>query len=264
MRFCPRSFLNQLNATDLTEYYIRHAEPKLLAIEPVEQESTVYDFTKLIPRASTRKEYIDSLELVFEISFYTDNDLISKYKFLGTQSVQILLNTLLCIASYTALENQGELSEYIVIENSVYCDQADTVKKIKDWERTQARIGNEVEFEYRPMHTLLLDTEIQFDEHYLFVHQGTCKHSFTIDKVRLVHPVMDPKYIQDYPKAIFQDKLVRPTCGACRYGDPKFCVYGSTECYDGCMWCHQCFNKVFVTDGKVVETIKYIRMNITI
>ncbi|KAJ3258081.1 small nuclear RNA activating complex, polypeptide 3 [Boothiomyces macroporosus] len=264
MRWTPRTFLEELNAIDLTEYYVKHPEPKLLEIEPIEFESTVYDISQIMPKPIERKEYIESMELVLEISFYTDNQMVSKYKFLGSHTLGKLRETLLCMADYTVLENETDLSEYILAESCVYTGQPSTVTKMKEWERKQIILGNEVSFEYKPMDTKLLDMVLKFDAPYLLVHQGTCKHTFQVNQVRLLHPAMDPKYIQDYPKAIYQEKLVRPTCAACRYGDPKFSVFNSRECYDGCMWCHQCFYRVFVKGGSVDDTIKYVRMNVTI
>ncbi|KAJ3276091.1 small nuclear RNA activating complex, polypeptide 3 [Terramyces sp. JEL0728] len=264
MKFRPRSFLEQLNATDLSEYYVKHPEPKLLDIESVPQETTLYDITKIIPKKPAGKDYIESLEIVLEMSFLADGELFGKYKFLGTQTLQDVISGLICMANYTILEHEGNLSEYIVIDNRVYTDQESTLKKFKEWERNQSRIGQAAELEYFSMDTKLLDLSVRLDESYVLVHQGSCKHTFQINQVRLLRPFVDPKYIQDYPSAIFQEKLLRPTCAACRYGDPKFSVFNSAECYDGCMWCHRCFNKVFVTDGKVDESIKYTRMTITI
>ncbi|KAI8914100.1 snRNA-activating protein of 50kDa MW C terminal-domain-containing protein [Entophlyctis helioformis] len=163
----------------------------------------------------------------------------------------------LALAQSDALEtsagsmlNTGRQEAYFFIENVFYVDvrshgAMDCSQVLRQW-----MLANKESFGVAPVKAVLMENarldslELTLGQSYLYMHQGSCGHTFVFDRVSLFNPHLDSSQAQEYPVVVAASAIVPLKCSVCEVFNASQATFDDMLTAETpTLWCDGCFEE---------------------
>jgi len=189
-------------------------------------------------------------EVILKVAIFHPHNFQKMQDFLvlGSQPLSTLRDRISCTAD-EELDGPQTPSGFFFIEGKFYNDLRDRralkySDSIVNWVKQDERYTHPglSHFETGVMHeTLFEHLAIRLGSHYLYQHQGDCKHTIMFTDLRIAHSG-DVQNALVYPLKVFQAKLRRKKCRVCDLFAAKMVTYGDRLAHENpFFWCESCY-----------------------